>query len=138
MNEILNAFTNSTVWAGVILTFSLQYGLNHLPTALKALVRGSRLRELRKIKATRYNQDAVTFQSMKAHAYFLVFMGTCALFLVLFTIGPFKVLLDLPKLYLLIVCSPVFITEVLWINQSSYAQELIKYRGKLRITRRSS
>jgi len=87
MNEILNAFTNPTVWSGVILTFFLQYVLKHLPTTVKGLVRGSRLRELRKIKVTRYNQDAVAFQSMKAHAYFLVFMGTCALFLVLLTIG---------------------------------------------------
>ena len=138
MTEILNAFTNPTVWAGVILTFSLQFVLRHLPKAIKNLARGCRTRELRKIKATRYNQDAVTFQSMKAHAYFLVFMGALALFLVLFTIGPLKVLLGLPKLYLLAFFSPVLIAEILWVDQNSYAQELIKYRGRLRITRRSS
>lgn len=137
MDEILSAFTNKTIWAGIIMTFALQYAFTSTPKAIKAYLRGSKLRELRKIKAIRHNQDAVTFQSIKAHTYFLVFMGMSALFLVLLTMGPLTPLLKLPIWLLLLVISPVFITEILWLKQDMYSQRLIERRGNLRKSRQS-
>ncbi len=133
MYEIIEAFTEPAVIASVVLTFSLQYAFKHLPPRVKSLLRGSRLKELRKLKSARRNPDEVSFQSMKAHAYFLVFMGTCALFLVLVTMGPLTVLLKYPLWILLLVSCPVFITEIAWLNQDSYAKNLINSRHKLRI-----
>ena len=133
MYEIMKAFTEPAVIASVVLTFALQYVFKHLPPRVKSLLRGSRLKELRKLKSARRNPDEVSFQSMKAHAYFLVFMGTCALLLVLVTMGPLTVLLEYPLWMLLLVSCPVFMTEIAWLRQDLHAKNLIKSRHKLRI-----
>jgi len=137
MNDILEAFTNPTVLAGVALTFIVQFLFKYIQKTIRALLRGGRLRELKKIKAIRHYPEAINYESLKALAYYLVFMGSCALFLILITMGPLNVTLDGSRWVLFLVCSPVFIFEILWLNQSMYAKSVIKYRRKLRITKPS-
>ncbi|WP_141202170.1 hypothetical protein [Oceanimonas doudoroffii] len=137
MDEILNALTNSSVWAGVILTFLLKAVFKRTPQVLKGFSRGLKLRHIRKIKRLRHNQDAVTYHSIKAHAYFLLFFGCTAFFLMLVSMGPLVPLLKLPQWVFFIAFSPVLFIEIMWLNQNSLAQSLIEHRGKLRVTRRS-
>jgi len=134
MDEFISALVNPTIWASVVITLLVGLILKFIPKFIKLTSRGMRLKELRKVKNIRHNQDAVTFQSIKAHSYFLVFMGTLALFLVLFAIGPLKELALISKAASLLALTPVFIMEIIWLNQDSYAQNLIKRRGKLRVT----
>ena len=113
MDDILNAFVNPTVWVGIFLTFVFQYSFKHLPKASKSFKRKSRLKQLKKIKNIRQNPDLVTFHTMKAHAYYLVFMETCALMLMMVIMGPLTPLLNVSKILFFTVISPVFITDVI-------------------------
>lgn len=134
MNEIFAAFTDPTVISSVILAYVVQLVFKYFPPAIRFYFRGTRCKELRKVKNIRRNPDQITFESIKANTYFLLFMGCSALFLVLVTMGPLKVFLGTPSWVILLVFSPVFITEIMWLNQSYYAKKLIEYRAKLRVT----
>lgn len=136
--EIIQQFQSPAVWAAALLGLILQYLLKHGSGGLKAYLKGSNLKELRRIKSLRHCPDHVTFETMKANSYYLVFMGVCALYFLLFTIGPLNQLKSFPLWVSIIVMSPIFVMEILWLNQSSFAKRLIKYRARLRVTNRSS
>jgi hypothetical protein len=129
--DLVQQFLSPAVWAGAILALILQHVVKHAPAGMRSIIRGSRLRELRSIKIMRHYQDQVTFQLMKANSYFLIFAGVCALYFLLFSIGPLAQLNKFPLWISIIAMSPIFIVEILWLNQSSLAKELIKSRYKL-------
>jgi hypothetical protein len=135
MDEIINALTSASVWAGVIITISLQLVFKHSPRTFKKFLQGSKLKYLKKIKKLRHNPDAVTYQSIKASAYFLLFCGCSAFFLILVFIGPLAPLLELPKWVFFSAFSPILFLEFMWLSQRSFALSLIEYRGKLRVPR---
>lgn len=138
MDELFAAFTSKNVWAGVVLTFILKYGFLFISKSTKKIIHGSKVRELRKVKSIRHNQDLVTFEIIKTNAYYLVFMGCCALYLILLTMGPLRPLAEITLPGTLLISSPVFITELLWLFQSGYTKKLIECRAKLNVTRPSS
>ncbi|OUR67035.1 hypothetical protein A9Q80_05505 [Cycloclasticus sp. 46_83_sub15_T18] len=138
MDEILSALTDLKLWIGILLTSVIPVVFNFLKKKVKSALRGVTLKETLKIKSIRRNQDEVTFQSIKAHSYFLLFMGACGVYLILFVMGPLRPLLTMPISILLLVISPIFIIEIIWLKQDSYAIKLIKSRGKLRVTNASS
>ncbi len=137
MYEYLNALISPQVIAGITLTILVQLIFKHFPPAVKSYFRGSRLKELKKIKSIRHNQDSVTYESIKSGSYFLLFMGACTAALIIGTVGPLFPISKAPAWSQVLLFTPIVITEIMWLNQSANAQHLIKCRGKLRVTRRS-
>jgi hypothetical protein len=82
----------------------------------------------------RQNGDAVTFQSLKAHTYFILFIGSIFFYIALALLGPLKFMLELSQVNQLLVALPIYVFEILWLSNSMKAQQLIGSRGRLRVT----
>ena len=134
MEEFINALTSAPVLASVFLTFAIQFFFKRIPIYFKKFLRGVRFRQLKKIRTLRHNQDAVTYESIKANTYFLLFCGSAALFLILVTIGPLSAIITMPLWGIFIFASPVLFIEMMWLSQNDFAKSLINYRAKLRVT----
>lgn len=137
MDDLVNALTDFKIWAAVFITYFVQYFVNNIPIKFKWFVRGLKVRSLRNVKKLRRNQDAVTYQSIKANAYFLFFVGSCAFFFVLVFIGPLSVLLAYPKWVFFVALSPVLVVEMVWLHHDNFAKELISRRSRLYVTKKS-
>jgi len=86
------------------------------------------------IRKKRYNQDAVMFQTIKAHSYFILFWCVIGFYILLIALTPLKFInKENPFLFFLII-SPIFAFELLWLIESEKAKVLIKHRG--RVTRK--
>ena len=110
------------------------------PRQIKNFFKSRRLKKLLLIRKDRYNQDAVTFQSIKAHVYFMLFWLVIGFYLLLM----FMILVNHSSeqstaitplnsvqaiLLLLLITSPIYIFEFLWLKETSKAKVLIKNRG---------
>jgi hypothetical protein len=109
-----------------------------MPSGIRGYFRKRRLIKINIIRKTRLNQDAVIFQSMKATAYFLLFWGVIAFYTILIIIGPYRELMAFSKTLATACSIPIYIFEVLWLLETNKANVLIKNRGRLRVTRRST
>lgn len=138
MEEFINALTSASVLAGVFLTVAVQVVFKRTPIVFKKFRRGVRLRHLRKVRPLRHNQDAVTFESIKTSAYFLLFCGSAAFFLILVSMGPLSAIVSMPQWVFFIFLSPVLVVEIMWLLQKNFTKSLIKHRGRLRVTSSSS
>ncbi|WP_293268541.1 hypothetical protein [Neptunomonas sp.] len=107
------------------------------PSKIKGYFRKKRLVKLRLIRKLRYNQDAVMFQTIKAHSYFILFWGVIALYSVLFVMSPLLEFVNQRASLFFFLISPIYIFEWFWLKETKKAQKLIKNRGYLRITHMS-
>ena len=93
-----------------------------------------RLRDLKRIKKQRQNGDEITYQTVKAHAYGVLFFSSVAAIWWFLIFGLIKGMKNLPAWAQIVMMLPVYIFEVLWLIQIAKAKELVKFRGKLKIT----
>lgn len=93
-----------------------------------------RLRDLKRIKKQRQNGDEITYQTVKAHAYGVLFFSSVAAIWWFLIFGLIKGMNNLPAWAQIVMMLPVYIFEVLWLIQIAKAKELVKFRGKLKIT----
>lgn len=93
-----------------------------------------RLRDLKRIKKQRQNGDEVTYQTIKAHAYGVLFFSSLAAIWWFLIFGFIKGINHLPAWTQIVMTLPVYIFEILWLVQIADAKELVRYRGKLKIT----
>ena len=143
MNNILINLTDPSWWfTGVFFTLLLKYSpfiltfiKNHVGKSARLYFRGRHLKHKRFMKSRRHNLAAVNHQSAKSHAYFLMFVITCALYLVWYAAGP---LFEIQKasFTLFIICViPMYIVQIIWMREEGKAQELVAEYGKVRVTR---
>lgn len=93
-----------------------------------------RLRDLKRIKKQRQNGDEVTYQTVKAHAYGVLFFSSVAAIWWFLIFGLIKGMNNLPAWTQIVMTLPVYVFEVLWLMQIAKAKELVTFRGKLKIT----
>ena len=132
MSKLIEALTDPKVWVAVLLTMIVPRLYEFLLNKVKSANRGLRAAKLRKIKRHRFNQDFVVYYSVRSGVFFLLFMGTIVSYVALLTMGPLRSIAKLPFWFQLMVFSPVFITEILWLNNRVFILDLIKYRKKLK------
>lgn len=105
--------------------------IRKIPEIIKGPFRKARLKKLKEIRKVRYNQDEVVFQSIKAHAYFMLFWGFFAFYMLLLVNGPLHSLFTESTLMGLISVSPLYVFEIFWLREASKAKKLVKQRGLL-------
>jgi len=107
-----------------------------LPSGVKSLFRSRKLKKIIAFRKLRANQDAVTFQIIKAHSYFILFWGVIAFYVFLLVMGPYYDLLETKRTLALIFTLPIYFFEILWIIETGKAKKLVKQRGYFRTTRK--
>ena len=102
-----------------------------IPARIKAPFRKRKLNKLKEIRKLRYNQDAVMFQSIKAHSYFILFWGVIAFYILLLVMGPFYEMINNNRLMASICIFPLYVFEIFWLIETKKAKKLVKQRGLL-------
>lgn len=129
---------------------SLGWWLNHVPAALVAIavtwavkngksvilsfMRYQKLRELRKIKSKRFNFAAVTYDVVKTHCLMVLFIGLCV-FYASFFVGRGSE--NTHWLVIIVQSIPLYVVEILYLNQRSFTKALVESVGKVRITKQA-
>ena len=135
---IIAIFANKLAILG---DFLLQH-FGVLPKKLKTWIRAKEWKRRKNIILLTRNQTAITWQIARTYALLVIFIFIAIIYLLLVTIGPLKVINSLPSSAQLLIASPVFISEVLWIIQREKTLSLVKITGqrinsKIRVTRKS-
>jgi hypothetical protein len=107
--------------------------LSHGAKPVLRLVRARRKRGLLAIKNTRWNDAAVTLNIVRTYALLLVLAGVIGFYAVMFLVGPLRGVEHLPIPVQLLILSPIYVFEVLWLLQREYMLVVVRYRGKLRL-----
>ncbi|WP_221074762.1 hypothetical protein [Agarivorans aestuarii] len=105
-----------------------------VPTGIKGVFRKRRLNRLKGILEIRFNDDAVMFQMMKAHTYFLLFWGAIGFYLILLFLGPLVSLIEANSTLAMFCVLPIYVAEYFWLVESRKVKNLVKMRGYKRIT----
>ena len=130
MDNFLNELTNPALWAGVVLSFAIQRVFKVLPALWTGFRRSAKARHLTWLKNRRHSQDEVTYQSIKASAYFLLFCGSFAVFVLLALTSELASNLEAFSVLFFVVLSPVLVVEVIWLLHKARAEALIQARRR--------
>jgi hypothetical protein len=103
-----------------------------LPLFLKGISRRFRKSELKKIKASRRNPYLIQFYIAKERSYFLIFIMTGFFYLVLTMTTSVPMLTTTNAIGFIIVTSPLYCIEIVWLLQSSLVKTLITSANKIR------
>lgn len=106
-----------------------------VPSSVKGIFRKRRLKRLRVILEIRFNDDAVMFQMMKTHTYFLLFWGAIGFYLILLFLGPLVSLIEANSTLAMFCVLPIYVAEYFWLVESRKVKNLVKMRGYKRITK---
>lgn len=104
---------------------------------IKSFLRGSKMRELCRIRALRHNVAEINYLSSSANSHKVLFiLLTCLLFLVLDLSERVWTQESMPVVPVFTLFFSVFIFEVSWLNKRDFARKLLKAHGKLILYRR--
>ncbi len=131
MDSFFNELINPAVWASVVLTFVVTRVFKALPSLWTGFLRSTKAGQLRWLKNKRHSQDEVTYQSIKASAYFLLFCGSFAVFVLLALTSELASNLKAFSVLFFVVLSPVLVVEVIWQFHKARAEALIQARRRL-------
>ncbi|MGI2192899.1 hypothetical protein ACRN9V_15790 [Shewanella baltica] len=105
--------------------------LNTVLKPLKGYFRKKQLVRLKEFRIARVNHSAVTMQVVRAHTYFLLFWGVIAFYLNLLTEPAFPAILEKSFVFGMLLTSPIYVFELLWLSADHKAKKLVKSRGQL-------
>lgn len=81
------------------------------------------------------NEHKVTRAIIRAYALFILFSLVFISYMFLLTIGPLKGIGNLPSSFIMLISSPIYIFEILWLIQRDKAQTLVKIADEKIINR---
>ncbi|QQD56235.1 hypothetical protein MHB_0008290 [Pseudomonas fluorescens BBc6R8] len=133
---LVGAFLNFVIGVVLLAAFKL------IPRLGMQWMQSGRVKRLRKIRRIRFNSVAVNYEIMISGVYFVLFLSSVVLTvcLIAFTSYVGDVELTYIPLVVSLYATPVFVFEVLWLEQNFFVRMLIRFnpyshRGKKRINR---
>ncbi|WP_417761688.1 hypothetical protein [Shewanella sp.] len=140
MDKILVNFSDASWW----FTGLFFVGLLKLIAILKPVVarvaknflRARKYKEKVYLYKNRHNIAAINYQSAKSHAAFVMFLLTCSLYLVWFSVGSLYEIIKVNDGMAAICIAPLVLVELIWIFQDSTARSLVTEYGKVRVKNR--
>lgn len=136
MGSITQVLSDPGAWVSGIL-FSLIataiYKLvGHLPSRIRGVGRARRLKNLKSIRVKRENPMEISYAIGKANAQFVAFLLMFFFYLAaLLVSNTLSDIINQSVILGVIVGSPIFVFELLWLFQDLRAQKLIKEHGKI-------
>lgn len=135
MDAIINNIYDPAWWFTGLFFTALIYlvpkTFRKIQSLLKGTLKGALLRKQKKIKNARFNQSLVNYEIAKANSYFLIFAITCSFYLIWLLIGQFKSIIELSTILGVLLSAPIYISEIIWLRQDSFAKDLAKSRGRV-------
>lgn len=136
MNSTFNMFLDTQSWINwlfpVILTWVAKPLLNKLLFRVKSVLRFYQLVELKKIYKLRRSEYQINFQIAKNSSYFGVFLCSCVLFFIVAITVSLLSLRPQFNIALWVYSLPIFMCEIVWLNQDAFTKKLIKYADKIK------
>ena len=111
----------------------LARAIRYAPHYLYIFLMSIMLYHKRRIKRMRWDSEEITFQSIRDHAYFVLWVGSIFFYLLLIIQGPLGRISDFPYSVRLFIYSPMFALEAMWLVQHIFTRELIRSRAKIRM-----
>lgn len=136
MESIIENLSDPGAWVSGIL-FSLVAAVIYkwfsvLPSQIRGVSRAKRLRAHRKSRTARQNPMEIAYVIGTAHAQFVAFLLMCFFYLGAILVSEtFRKVLGHSVLVGLVVGSPIFAFELIWLSNDSFAKRLVREHGKL-------
>ena len=136
MESIIKTLLDPGAWVSGIL-FSLVAAVIYkwfsvLPRQIRGMSRAKRLNVHRKLRAARQNPMEIAYVIGNANAQFVAFLLMCFFYLgAIFVSETFRKILGQSVLIGLIAGSPIFVFELIWLFNDSFAKRLVREHGKL-------
>jgi hypothetical protein len=136
MESIVKILTDPGAWVSGIL-FSLIAAAIYkwfelLPRQIRGASRAARLRTLRRIREARQNPMEIAFSIGRANAQFVAFLLMCFFYLgTLLVSESYRKILNHSWLLGVVIASPIFVFELIWLFHDSSAKRLVREHGKL-------
>lgn len=135
MDEVINSISSYSWWIMTSITATVAIiiasVLRRTPATAKKLSRNLAARRKLKIKKARWNQSLVFYQISKANSFFLVFIIVSCVYIAWLSSGQLLHIIKQSVIAGIILSSPIYIAELLWLINDNYAKDLIKSRGKI-------
>ncbi|WP_142995600.1 hypothetical protein [Zobellella denitrificans] len=136
MDSIIDKLSDPGNWVAGILFSVIAAIIYKLGSMLPSVVRGySRSRRLTNINQTRkqrVNPLEVNYAIGKANAQFVAFLLMCFFYLAALLISEtLREMADQSVILVLILASPIFVFEFIWLFQDSRAKRLVAEHGKI-------
>ncbi|KGM06207.1 hypothetical protein LP43_2080 [Methylophaga thiooxydans] len=131
MDKIIENIADPSWWFTIITGIFIAWLIKQSPKWLKSWSRSSKARELKKIKKLRWNPWDVHYQIAIERSFFLVFSGVGLFYLGLLIASPLKDAFDKSITVGLILMSPAFILEIIWLKRNSFLKQLLYHARKI-------
>lgn len=136
MDSIINILTDPGAWVGGILfgliATAIYKWFELLPRQMREFSRSSRLKSLRRIREDRENPLEVVSAIGNANVYFVTFLMLSLFYVgMIFISTTYRTILNESRVLGFVITAPVFIFEVVWLNQNFLAKRLVRAHGKL-------
>lgn len=142
ISDILNVKWWIGTFLNVVIGIVLLAAFKLVPRLGAQWMQSGRVKRLKKIRRIRFNSVAVSYEIMISGVYFVLFLISVVLTvcLIAFTGYAGEVKLTYVPLVVSLYATPVFIFEVLWLEQNFFVRMLIRFnpyshKGKKRIDR---
>lgn len=136
MESIIQSLSDPGAWVSGIL-FSLIattiYKLfGRLPDQIRGMGRAKKIKNILAIRKARSNPMEVSYAIGKANAYYVAFLLMCFFYLAaLLMSDTLRGIINQSAFFGLIIGSPIFIFEFIWLFQDLKAQKLVKEHGNI-------
>jgi hypothetical protein len=144
--DYISDFLNVKWWIGACLNVAigafLLASFKLLPRLGIQWMQSGRVKRLKKIKRIRFNSVAVNYEIVTSGVYFVLFLVSIVLTVCLIALTGYigEVKLTYVPLVVVLYAAPVFVFEILWLEQNFFVRMLIRFnpyshKGKKRISR---
>nr|WP_321239328.1 hypothetical protein [uncultured Tolumonas sp.] len=124
----------STFVGGIIvglISTAIYNGFGRLPSQVRAISRKRKLAKITKIRKFRSNPMYISYIIGNANNLFIMFNFVCFLYLAMLVFSSaFREIINLSIPLTILVSSPIFIIEIIWLFSDSYAKKLVDEHGK--------
>jgi CDP-diglyceride synthetase len=135
MDTILLNITNPSWWFTglffIFVAFAIKPVGKFILTFVKRLFKGWRLKRLKKIRSLRISLASITYEVVRSHAYFVIFLLLCLLYMFWYTASPLTELVKTSPIAAMILSLPIYIAEIIWIYRDAFSKDLVKEHNKL-------
>lgn len=103
-----------------------------MPRIVRGYSRSRKLKNINQIRNLRNNPLEVTYAIGKANAQFVAFLLMCFFYLAALLISnSFRDIVNTSIIVALILATPIYVFEIIWLFQDLKAKELVLAHGKL-------
>lgn len=134
MDTIISNLADPSWWFTGLFFAGLIWAIRRIRTlgvySIRRFLKSRRLLRLRRIRSVRTSQAAVMYEIVRSQAYFLVFVLTCVVYLLWYTVTPLSGLFREQPLVALVFACPIYIFELAWLFRESFTRDVIAAHNK--------